>query len=453
MAAIHKQDVLFLLFITLSAISWLHFRRKLDLDAPQIIIMGYVLTIAWSFLACLIVLFRCEPNIRHWIIMRRTIDSSDPVICKKILDGTIFDSPLGRNQFTLTESRARPNQRLVRAFGIDNGFTTTEETWASKFKSKASDKLRKQQSSMGWEYMSGTANDLILRRLQAIPTHGDHISLNALIQSLTLLSSIELVSFHDPRQMDDDVILDIASCINELWVHSKQVQADCTQGLQRLDQALNQAQLDDSHDPRKNALNYLLPACETLWRVVPRCFIEVNFRSTAESAWRNTLTAFARNPLDSEFGEVDSGEAGVTVNFLVNEALRLYPPTRRIYREILPASETIAKVVAADIEACHRRTSIWGPDSDRFSPSRWIDTTEEMRLAFMPFGSKPFVCPAKPEFGPRMIGLLMANLARNISPREWRLASSDDLEHDIDLGDTPLDSARTAYGGVVLVRR
>ena len=425
-------------------------------------LMDYFLTVAWFVLACLIVLVRYESKIRHWIILRRTIDPSDPIICKKILDGTIFDSPLGKNQLTLRESRARPNQRLVRAFGINNGFTTTDESWAVDFKAKASEKLRNQQRRMGWPCMSDTANQLIRRRLQAIPPHGEYISLNALIQSLTLKSSIELVSFHDPLKLDDDVILDIASCINELWVHSKQVQADCTQGLQRLDRALNRAQLDDSHDPRqkalnyllrKNALNYLLPAYETLRRVVLRCFLEVTFRSTAEPAWRDILTAFARNPSDSEFGEIARGDAGVTVNFLVKEALRLYPPTRRIYREILPASETIAKVVAADIEACHRRTSIWGPDSERFAPSRWIDTTDEMRIAFMPFGNEPYVCPAKPAFGPKMIGLLVANLVTNFPPQEWSLASSDDLELNIDLGDTPLDPARTAYEGVVLVRR
>lgn len=380
--------------------------------------MDYFLTVAWFVLACLIVLVRYDPKIWHWMILRRTVDPSDPIICKKILDGTIFDSPLGKNQLTPRESRARPNQRLVRAFGIDNGFTTTEEHWALDFKSKASAKLRKQQKRMVWQYKSDTANELIRRRLQAIPLHGGYISLNALIQSLTLKSSIELVSSLDPLQLDDDLILDIASCINELWIQSKEAQADCTQGLQSLDRALNQAQLYDSHDPHKNTLNYLLPAYETLWRVVLRCFLEVTLTTTAEPAWRDALTAFARNPSDSEFGESASADAGVTVNFIVNEALRLYPPTRRIYREILPASETTARVVAADIEACHRRTSIWGPDSERFIPSRWMDTTEEMRFAFMPFGSDPFICPAKPEFGPRMIGLLVANLVRNISPQE-----------------------------------
>ena len=415
--------------------------------------MGYFLMFAWSDLACLILLVRYERNIRHWIILRRTVDSSDPVICKKILDGTIFDTPLGKNRLTLRDSRVRPNRRLARAFGIDNSFTTTEELWALDFKSKAPEKLWNQQRRMGWQHISETANQLISRRLLAIPRHGEYISLNVLIQYLTLKSSIELVSSPNPLQFDDDVILDIASCINELWVHSKEIQAGCTQGLKSLDRALHRAQLNDSHDPRKNALNYLLPAYETLWRVVLRCFLEVTFRTTANPAWRDALAAFARNPSYSESSKIASGDAGVTVNFLVKEALRLYPPTRRIYREILPALETNARVVAADIEACHRRTSIWGPDSDQFNPGRWINTTEEMRLAFMPFGSQPFVCPAKPEYGPGMIRLLVANLVRNISPQEWSLASSDDLELNIDLGYTPLDSVRTAYEGVVLVRR
>ena len=85
----------------------------------------------------------------------------------------------------------------------------------------------------------------------------------------------------------------------------------------------------------------------------------------------------------------------------------------------------------------------------------------------MPFGGMPFVCPAKADFGPMMIGVLVAALAANVSGTEWGLAAVDvegeglqefvvgDGERlkEFVMGDGPLDSGRNAYGGLVLLRK
>ena len=262
------------------------------------------------------------------------------------------------------------------------------------------------------------------------------------------------VLFNTDPLIPDDLAIDIGARINYLWLLSKDPKADCAEELQKLHQALSKAQIHTSQDPRDNALNLILPAYETLWRVVLRCFLETTFRSMADPTWSSVLTAFLKEPSGTKFTEVSPGDTGVSTSFLVNEALRLYPPTRRIYRELHLPSEAKPRVVAANIEACHRRNSIWGTDSEQFVPSRWGYATPEMRGAFMPFGGQPFVCPAKAEFGPHMIGLLVAALATHVSPREWALATvkGTGLE-EFGLGYEPLDSARNAYGDVVLVRK
>jgi hypothetical protein len=43
----------------------------------------------------------------------------------------------------------------------------------------------------------------------------------------------------------------------------------------------------------------------------------------------------------------------------------------------------------------------------------------------MPFGGSPFVCPAKSEFGPRIIGILLASLADAFSDVKFKLQLED----------------------------
>lgn len=384
-----------------------------------------------------------------YLKLRARIDTADPEVCRKILDGTVFDSSLGKNQLTIETSRARPNQRLVRAFGINNGFTTTDALWATEFKCLASDKLR---AGNNWCNTAGEAARLVSQHLLKGSKDGGHIFLNEMVQSITLKMSMDVLFNEDPFQLDDGATQAIASWINKLWMLSKDPAEDCTAGRPMLHEALKSVHLDTSQNRRENALNYILPAYETLWRVVLRCFLEVTFRSRADPEWRDVLQSFLLDATTEEFHNVSS--PGIPVSHIVNEALRLYPPTRHIHRELHPAFEAIPVAIAADIEGCHRRVAVWGPNSDRFVPGRWYNTTKEMRRAFMPFGGKPFLCPAQADFGPRMIGILVAALTALISPQGWSLALSTDTGHrHFALGDAPLDSARTAYEHVILVRR
>ena len=78
----------------------------------------------------------------------------------------------------------------------------------------------------------------------------------------------------------------------------------------------------------------------------------------------------------------------------------------------------------------------------------------------MAFGSRPFMCPAKPEFGPMIIGILVAALAEFVSSDDWLLKmseeSSDVAQRDLEKalnGEEPLVSDRSTYDGIRIIKK
>jgi cytochrome P450 len=104
-------------------------------------------------------------------------------------------------------------------------------------------------------------------------------------------------------------------------------------------------------------------------------------------------------------------------NFIPQEALRLYPPTKRIYRAV-PGEDCPA---AADIEGLHHDYRIWGPDVMEFCPGRFLslrNLTTEQKNAYMPFGSAPHMCPAGHGFGERIVASMVTVLLRSLGTRK-----------------------------------
>ena len=65
------------------------------------------------------------------------IRSSDPAVCRQILACKGYNDTGPRNLYTDVKSRAIPNKRLVRAFNIDNSFTTFDKQRRKDFNSEA----------------------------------------------------------------------------------------------------------------------------------------------------------------------------------------------------------------------------------------------------------------------------------------------------------------------------
>jgi hypothetical protein len=341
------------------------------------------------------------------------------------------------NTLSVLESRARANKRLVDTFGVNNAFTTKENRRHNDYKSEVGTLLKPD-----WIVVARTARE------QASSHHS--WNLVCLVQSFVLKITIYVFFGRDPSKLDDNSVSFVAAEINRLWADSK-VPRRAVQWKQqcKLHEALHRLVPDcDPLDPQRNAMNLILPAFETMWRVVLRCFVEVGYRGAVEKEeWIGALKAYLEDPSPLSDQACKENLTVAIVRSLVSETLRLYPPTRHVHRHYESANGT-STLAIADIEGLHRDLDIWGIDADVFKPSRWQSVSVDSRQwkAWMPFGASPLTCPAKSDFGPRMIGILVAALVAAFCDEAYELLE-EGLHGDMDIAEFvgPLRCERDSY--------
>ena len=102
-------------------------------------------------------------------------------------------------------------------------------------------------------------------------------------------------------------------------------------------------------------------------------------------------------------------------------------------------------MVAVDIEGLHRGKD-WGEDAKYFKPERWETKPNN---PYLPFGYRPFTCPAKDKFGPKMIGLLVATMVEGFQ-REKKDTEIWEIQEEGDeiAGSDPLSLEREAFSSL-----
>ncbi|KAI0569269.1 hypothetical protein PtrSN002B_011871, partial [Pyrenophora tritici-repentis] len=421
------------------------------------------------------------------------------------------------------QARADPNQKLKEVFGIDNIFTNKTDK-KKYFVEKVEKLMWKAMKANGFRD-DGDWRDL---RNQAIVFFDEYmkesgtelIKLAELTQFIVLKQSLCYLfegaqeALERSKTQFDDVKF-ICRRINELWIRSKMTEAeldgakapiwsdeeDFHAALRRVtvskktfdmpgmfpedvpDDKPGDTTTLDPTKPTENPMNLLLPVYETMWRVVMRCFLEIKHRGAPNrSDWTAILRGYledlgdlACRPNDA-FHKSSTTASSVRPAEIVKEALRLYPPTRRVHRMYYDEQ------VAANIEECHRFEILGGQDPLTFRPERWQnictaqrqdfynkaalsasiqkdwlnyrtakDTlkNEEAKLGYMPFAH---YCaadhPKTKEFASKMIALVVAVLCNGLKD-EWELADPTSLP----LTGVPLDSDRAAYEGLKLKRK
>lgn len=181
---------------------------------------------------------------------------------------------------------------------------------------------------------------------------------------------------------------------------------------------------------------------------------------------------------------------------IVREGLRLYPPSRRLYRafdwgplrdeehsmdesnddlsasngsrpEIRDMDEAVrsphCRILATDLESCLLNVDNWGSQAHRFNPARWCKLTKDQKnsMAFgtglMTFGIRPNRCPAEEEYGARMIGVLVGALLVGLQGKDdwskmtWKLGCRDPKVMAELEAKRKLRLERDAYNDLVLV--
>ncbi|OXV10700.1 hypothetical protein Egran_01539 [Elaphomyces granulatus] len=376
---------------------------------------------------------------------------NDPNLCRLVIAGRYKK----HNQLPPLLARALPNQRLRIAFGINNVFTSNDESYVKDFVKKAKDSIKVTPDE--WSYLSDHARNVVKTYLMGSDNSPVvRIKLTSLIQVLSMRLAIWVLfgrAKDGPTyRVQDRDLVSLAEAINQRWLASKGNEIPRFEEDHDLQAGLSAVFPDHNIlDPEGNPLNLVMPAFETLWRAALRMFIEVRFITGRRSPeWHQALAEFARKPTKEQF-TLQGAEGGISAEFLVSEALRLYPPTRRIHRAFKWAGSDSTVTIAADIEASHSMASIWGPDATTFNPRRWGSISAEQRNAYFPFGSRPFLCPASSVFGPWMIGLLVGALIGEL-PKDWRLDSANQaVLKDLNSGGR-LRGERDAYEEVWLAK-
>ncbi|RPB16781.1 hypothetical protein P167DRAFT_192534 [Morchella conica CCBAS932] len=394
-------------------------------------------------------LFLCAKGRKAKDIKNKTFIYQSLKQAKVILNGS-SDGKFRRLEdiSTILKSRAEPNSRLIRAFGIDNAFTTSDPQHHRDFVNRASDLLNLSNSQ--WKSLAKHIDTLVKgnverQRVSSFDGHSRTVIFSQLLQ-ITVLRAVLSVLFPNggtpqlSEEEQDSIAYEVAEKITSLWIESKST--EITSNPRDLESLMEACQkLLPGIDTRvENPLNLILPAFETLWRIVLRGFLEVQFRDKENFSLNKSLfSEYLTSPTSTVFMREDT--RGVSVSHIINESLRLYPPTKRVYRKI--QTESTQPDVAIDIEQIHRDPETWGSDANIFRPSRWrkSEMNKTIAAAFIPFGMMPLICPARKIFGPRIIGIFLAALLGAIN----EFGELDVVGAMVE-GEVLLENGRNSYG-------
>ncbi|PYI32467.1 hypothetical protein BP00DRAFT_472843 [Aspergillus indologenus CBS 114.80] len=385
-----------------------------------------------------------------YLLHRPQSKSSNPAECRTLIQAHRFRA--AKNGLSPHISRIRPNARLAFVFGIENAFTTPDEGYADYFVKNARDLIN--LKAQDWGNLAKTLRSAANK----LTSTAHRLHLASLVQSLSLriilttLLNAELDTIPHAEQH----MITLAQAINRAWVSSKN-DADLIDFAHNADLQASLSALFPTYnktDPRDNPLCWILPGFETSWRINLRMVLELMLNTgQSHPEWTSTMIAFAHSPTKTQF-EAPGGD-GVSAKELVAEGLRLYPPTKRIYRafEWAEHGATRSDTFAADVEACHLSGGIWGHDARKYNPLRWRAVTDAQKQAYLPFGGAPFECPAKAVFGPRMIALVVGVLVDAVQESKgWRVVDKDGKDvSDVFCGER-LKNDRGSYEELFLVR-
>ncbi|CAG8518123.1 22397_t:CDS:1 [Cetraspora pellucida] len=376
-------------------------------------------------------------------------------------------------------SRVIPNQRLKKSFQISNPFTNPSEEYRKKFVKVIHKTIKFDDPK--WRNFANIALEVVNN--ERILKTG-FIEIVPWIQKITL--SVVLRGYLGFDTNIYDVISDIPKIINDLWLKSKeynnkesnqqsisllqkyfynttsisQTEDNDTNVIKEISK-IAQEHLDHFHespqttsgfistaDELKTPLNIVLPAYETMWRVLLYAILEIKVREILLTKnnlkmekniylknINNSIDTFLKNPSDSTLKNNQ-------LNFIVKETLRLYPATRHIHRTLNGKDNTI------DVEAIQRDHTVWGDDALCFKPERFENPNASSSASYIPFSIGKMKCIAADKFAPTVAAILISAILSSVDIVD--VIENEAIEKYLKNPHLPFENHRLAFDKMIV---
>ncbi|KAJ6606124.1 hypothetical protein DFH09DRAFT_1119353 [Mycena vulgaris] len=326
---------------------------------------------------------------RHVFLPRQPIIHRAPSSIHRLL------APATTSNESLLRSRAAANARLERAFDLTNTFVSADVQVHSQFLSKSTALLAASQRD--WMQFGQVALQAVELALPDRTTE-----FRTFVQSVTLSTAIVglLAPDADITALDANDLQVVANLITRLWLLSKNPEQIPAHLRQELKECLRRLIPEEAYP---NPLDFVIPAWETLWRLVAVTLAHVHADPTARAAFAE----LTESPESSQFAARLSETSPSALDY-INESLRLDFLPRFLAARIPPR---FVDVEIADIETA-QRSAVWGPDPDAYDAGRFL--CEPARAGeVLAFGCGPLKCAAA-RWAPRAAAVIVGAILNRV---------------------------------------
>ena len=311
--------------------------------------------------------------------------------------------------------RQRPNAWLITTLSIVNPFTIQDRCLREDFKNRIIKLLVTWKDEKNYQLLMTTMSARLQFRLGLCQASGSQFYLSTLVKQISLDAFLSgILRTH----ASEDLVSELPELIIHLWKNRTDQQAkdrlrellvanqakfsesevwkDIQGVLSQHRDVIAQTVTNDFDEKISNPLNIIVPGWETMWRVV--------FYSLLELLRRPELLAELRQQLIEH--SISYRQCHLLQRIL-KETLRLYPPTKNIYR----ANVNTGEDVCISVQQIHRDTAVWGADALQFRPDRFsAKLTEQQEKSYLPFSIS---CPARHGFAYDFAGALVATILKH----------------------------------------
>jgi hypothetical protein len=341
-----------------------------------------------------------------------------------------FLHPSNKGIRELLTERARANDHLRKGMGLDNTFVSPDLAVHKKFTMQVRELIKTPQAR--WTDF----RELTTQAIHAELANSESGALfDRFVQCVTL--RVVLVGIMGVNiavdSLDSESIVVVVDGITQLWSLSKNPGPSSRKLLVQLKYHLRRLVPDEDTFP--NPLNFVVPAWETLWRVIATAIAYTH----DDPRLRGLFLDLYVNPKEEVFRAEQRD--GVSVKGVVDETMRLHPPSRHISRmqprlrwswvpgvllnameHLWPGTQFQFQRGYADVEEV-QRSGVWGDDAHVFDPTR--HSTGRLRegqaetMSFS-FGFGPLRCVAA-SWAPMAVAVIGASIFDFLEGGEYTL--------------------------------